>query len=219
MKLIAPSILSADFARLGEEIRAVENAGANWIHADVMDGHFVPNITFGPMIVAAVRQVTQLPIDVHLMIEQPDKYIADFIDSGADWVSVQVETCPHLHRTLQLIKEKGAKAGAVLNPSTSLSTIEWVLDDLDYILLMSVNPGFGGQAFISNSLEKIRRLRRMIDERGLSILIEVDGGVNMSTLADISAAGADVFVAGSAIFGKNDYQREIARFKQILGET
>lgn len=219
MKLIAPSILSADFSKLGEEVQAVEQAGADWIHADIMDGHFVPNITFGPNVVAAVRQVTQLPIDVHLMIEHPDKYIPAFTKSGADWVSVQVETCPHLHRTIQLIKETGAKAGAVLNPSTPLSAVDWVLDDLDYVLVMSVNPGFGGQAFIANSLEKIRRLRRMIVERSLSILIEVDGGVNANTIADVSAAGADVFVAGSAIFGKNDYQREIERFKQILGEA
>jgi ribulose-phosphate 3-epimerase len=217
MKLIAPSILSADFSRLGEEVRDVEKAGADWIHADVMDGHFVPNITFGPMVVKAVKQVTDLPIDVHLMIEQPDKYIPDFTAAGADWVSVQVETCPHLHRTIQLIKEKGAKAGVVLNPSTSLISIEWVLKDLDYVLIMSVNPGFGGQAFIKNSLDKIRDLRRMIDKRNPSILIEVDGGVNAKTLADVSAAGADVFVAGSAIFGKNDYQGEIGRFKNILG--
>lgn len=219
MKLIAPSILSADFSRLGEEIQAADQAGADWIHADVMDGHFVPNITFGPMVVAAVRRFTGLPIDVHLMIEQPDKYIAEFIASGANWVSVQVEACPHLHRTLQLIKEGGAKAGAVLNPSTPLSAIEWVLDDLDYVLIMSVNPGFGGQVFINSSLSKIRRLRRQIDDRGLPTLIEVDGGVNLETLADVSAAGADVFVAGSAIFGKKDYRHEIDRFKQILGDA
>ena len=218
-KLIAPSILSADFSRLGEEVQAVEHAGADWIHADVMDGHFVPNITFGPMVVAAVRQTTALPIDVHLMIEQPDKYIPDFIKSGANWVSVQVETCSHLNRTLQLIKEGGAKAGAVLNPSTPLSTVDWVLDELDYVLIMSVNPGFGGQTFIANSLEKIRQLRRRIDDRGLSLRIEVDGGVNANTIVDVSAAGADVFVAGSAIFGKKDYRREIKRFKQLLGET
>ena len=217
MKLIAPSILSADFSQLGEEVRAVEKAGADWIHADVMDGHFVPNITFGPMVVSAVRQVTNLPIDVHLMIAQPDNYIPDFVSAGADWVSVQVETCPHLHRTIQLIKEKGAKAGAVVNPSTSLSSIEWVLNDLDYVLIMSVNPGFGGQEFISNSLDKIRDLRCMIDKRNLSVLIEVDGGVNADTIADVSAAGADVFVAGSAIFGMNDYHSEIERFKNILG--
>ena len=217
-KLIAPSILSANFSRLGEEIQAVEQAGADWIHADIMDGHFVPNITFGPMVVAAVRQTTRLPIDVHLMIEEPDKFIPDFIQSGADWVSVQVETCPHLNRTLQLIKEEGAKAGAVLNPSTPLSTLDWVLEDLDFVLIMSVNPGFGGQAFIANSIDKIRRLRRLIDDRGLATLIEVDGGVNAGTLADVAAAGADVFVAGSAIFGKENYQQEIAKFRHILGE-
>ena len=219
MKLIAPSILSADFSRLGEEIKAVEQAGADWIHADVMDGHFVPNITFGPMVVGAVRRITRLPIDVHLMIEQPDSYIAEFIACGANWVSVQVETCPHLHRTLQLIKEGGAKAGAVLNPSTPLSAIEWVLDDLDYVLIMSVNPGFGGQAFIDSSLAKIRRLRRQIDDRGLPTLIEVDGGVNAGTLADVAAAGTDVFVAGSAIFGSEDYRQEIDRFKKIIGDA
>ena len=218
-KLIAPSILSADFNRLGEEVRAVEAAGADWIHADVMDGHFVPNITFGPLVVAAVRKITRLPIDVHLMIESPDRYIQEFAEAGADWISVQVETCPHLNRIVQQIKEAGAKAGVVLNPSTPLSAIDWVLEYTDYVLIMSVNPGFGGQAFIGNSLEKIRRLRRMINERALSTRIEVDGGIKENNIAEVAAAGADVFVAGSAIFGQKDYRQVIARFKEIIGET
>ena len=218
-KLIAPSILSADFTRLGEEVQAVEAAGADWIHADVMDGHFVPNITFGPLVVAAVRKITRLPIDVHLMIESPDRYIQAFAEAGADWISVQVETCPHLNRAVQQIKEAGAKAGVVLNPSTPLSALDWVLDYTDYVLIMSVNPGFGGQAFIGNSLDKIRRLRRMIGDRGLPTRIEVDGGIKENNIAEVAAAGADVFVAGSAIFGQKDYRQVIARFKEIIGET
>jgi ribulose-phosphate 3-epimerase len=218
-KMIAPSILSADFSRLGEEIRAVETAGADWIHADVMDGHFVPNITFGPLVVAAARHVTRLPIDVHLMIENPDRYVRDFADAGADWISVQVETCPHLNRSVQHIKATGAKAGVVLNPSTPLSTLDWVLEYSDYVLIMSVNPGFGGQAFIGNSLERIRRLRRMIDDRGLPTIIEVDGGIKEDNIAAVAAAGADVFVAGSAIFGQKDYRRVISRFKHLAGEA
>ena len=218
-KLIAPSILSADFTRLGEEVRAVEAAGADWIHADVMDGHFVPNITFGPLVVAAVRKITRLPIDVHLMIESPDRYIQAFAEAGADWISVQVETCPHLNRAVQQIKEAGVKAGVVLNPSTPLSALDWVLEYADYVLIMSVNPGFGGQAFIGNSLEKIRCLRRMIGDRGLSTRIEVDGGIKENNIAEVAAAGADVFVAGSAIFGQKDYRQVIARFKEIIGEA
>ena len=218
-KLIAPSILSADFTRLGEEVQAVEAAGADWIHADVMDGHFVPNITFGPLVVAAVRKITRLPIDVHLMIESPDRYIQAFAEAGADWISVQVETCPHLNRAVQQIKEAGAKAGVVLNPSTPLSALDWVLEYTDYVLIMSVNPGFGGQAFIGNSLDKIRRLRRMIGDRGLPTRIEVDGGIKENNIAEVAAAGADVFVAGSAIFGQKDYRQVIARFKEIIGET
>ena len=218
-KLIAPSILSADFNRLGEEVHAVEAAGADWIHADVMDGHFVPNITFGPLVVAAVRKITRLPIDVHLMIESPDRYIQAFAEAGADWISVQVETCPHLNRAVQQIKEAGAKAGVVLNPSTPLSALDWVLEYTDYVLIMSVNPGFGGQTFIGNSIEKIRRLRRMIGDRGLSTLIEVDGGIKEKNMAAVAAAGANVFVAGSAIFGQKDYRQVIARFKEIIGET
>ncbi|MBU0988120.1 MAG: ribulose-phosphate 3-epimerase [Proteobacteria bacterium] len=218
MKLIAPSILSADFSKLGDEIRAVEDAGADWIHIDVMDGHFVPNITIGPLIVEAARQVTSLPLDVHLMIENPDRYIQDFAKAGADLISVQVEACVHLNRTVQLIKEIGLQAGVVLNPSTPLSAIEWTLEYVDFVMIMSVNPGFGGQTFIPNSLNKIRDLRRLIQNHGHSILIEIDGGVNEKTIKDIANAGVDVFVAGSAIFKSPDYKKTIAEFKKLIGE-
>jgi ribulose-phosphate 3-epimerase len=218
MKLIAPSILSADFTKLGDEVCAVEAAGADWIHVDVMDGHFVPNITMGPLIVEAVRRVTQLPIDVHLMIENPDRYIPEFVRAGASWVSVQAEACVHLHRSLQLIRELGARAGVVLNPATSLEYARWVLEYLDYVLIMSVNPGFGGQAFIPNSLDKINALREMIQTAGLSILIEVDGGVKPNNVKKIAAAGADVFVAGSAVFGTKDYRTTLAEFRKQIAE-
>lgn len=217
MKLIAPSILSADFSNLGEEIKAVEDAGADWIHADIMDGHFVPNITFGPFIVEAVKKVTQLPIDVHLMIENPDMYIPDFVNAGADWISVQVEACSHLNRTVRMIRDLGVKAGAVLNPSTPLSALDWIMEDIDYVLIMSVNPGFGGQSFIPGSIEKIKRLKKMIYDRELSVLIEVDGGVNLDTIEIVSSAGADAFVAGSAVFGSPDYKKTITAFREIIG--
>lgn len=216
MKLIAPSILSADFSKLGDEIAAVEDAGADWIHADIMDGHFVPNITFGPIVVKAVRKVTKLPVDVHLMIEHPDRYIPDFAEAGADWISVQVEACVHLNRTLDMIRDLGVRPGAVLNPSTPLCELEWVLEYVDYVLIMSVNPGFGGQVFIPNSIEKIKTLKKMIRDRGLNVLIQVDGGVNANTIKDISSAGADVFVAGSAIFGKPDYRDAIDNLKKHI---
>jgi len=218
MKLIAPSILSADFARLGDEIKAVEAAGADWIHVDVMDGHFVPNITIGPLIVEAVRSVTALPIDVHLMIENPDNYIPAFAKAGAAWISVQIEASVHLNRSVQLIRECGAKPGVVLNPSTPIQTLEWIIEDVDYVLIMSVNPGFGGQAFITNSLDKIKALRQMIRSKKLKTPIQVDGGVNEKTIADIAAAGADIFVAGSAIFGSNNYQKTISGFREKIGE-
>ncbi len=214
MKLIAPSILSADFARLGEEIKAVEAAGADWIHVDVMDGHFVPNITIGPLIVEALRSVTSLPIDVHLMIENPDNFIPAFAKAGASWISVQIETSVHLNRSVQLIRECGAKPGVVLNPSTPIQTLEWIMDDVDYVLIMSVNPGFGGQAFIPNSLEKIKALHRMIQSKNLNTLIQVDGGVNEKTIADVAAAGGDIFVAGSAIFGSDNYRKTINSFRK-----
>jgi len=218
MKLIAPSILSADFSRLAEEVRAVEKAGADWIHVDVMDGHFVPNITLGPLVVEALRPVTPLPIDVHLMIENPDAYIPAFVQAGADLVSVQVEACVHLNRTLHRIREAGARPGVVLNPATGLETIEWVLDAVDFVLIMSVNPGFGGQHFIENSLEKIRRLHRRITDAGLNVQIEVDGGIKEENIAEVSRAGADIFVAGSAIFQRPDYGAAIAAMKKRLLE-
>jgi len=217
MKYIAPSILSADFSKLGDEIKSVEEAGADWIHVDVMDGHFVPNITIGPLVVEAARRVTSLPIDVHLMIENPDRYIKDFTKAGADLISVQVEACVHLNRTVQMIKESGLRAGAVLNPSTPLSSIEWILEDVDFIMIMSVNPGFGGQDFIPNSLDKVGALRRMIRDRGLATLIEIDGGVNEKTIKNLSDAGVDVFVAGSAIFKSPDYKKTIDKFRELIG--
>jgi len=216
MKLIAPSILSADFSRLGEEIKSVEKAGADWIHVDVMDGHFVPNITMGPLVVEAAKKVTSLPIDVHLMIENADRFIPDFAKAGASFISVQVEACTHLNRTIQLIKELGVKPGIALNPATPLSSIEWVLEYIDFVLIMSVNPGFGGQAFIPNSISKIKTLSKMIKEKGLSTLIEVDGGVNKDTIAGVSAAGTDVFVAGSAVFGSSDYSKTISTLKNLI---
>lgn len=218
MKRIAPSILSADFSRLGQEIKAVQNAGADWIHVDVMDGHFVPNLTIGPLVVQAAKRVTSLPLDVHLMIENPDQFIPDFIKAGAGLVSVHVEACPHLNRTVSRIKDLGADAGVVLNPATPLTAVEWIIEFVDLVLVMSVNPGFGGQSFIPNSIQKIANLRKMIDERNLATLIEVDGGVNQTTIEAISLAGANVFVAGSAIFKSTDYKKTIASLrKKIAG--
>jgi len=217
MKVIAPSILSADFSRLGNEIKAVETAGADWIHVDVMDGHFVPNITIGPLIVEAVRRITTLPIDVHLMIENPDNYIPAFAEAGASLISVQIEACIHLNRSVQLIRECGARPGVVLNPSTPVQTLEWIIEDVDYVLIMSVNPGFGGQVFIKNSLDKVRTLRQLIQRKNLKTLIEIDGGVNEKTITDIAAAGVDAFVAGSAIFSSRDYQATINAFREKIG--
>ncbi len=219
MKLIAPSILSADFAKLGDEIKAVEQAGADWIHIDVMDGHFVPNITMGPLIVEAAKRSTGLPLDVHLMIENPDLYIEDFAKAGADYISVHVETCPHLNRSIQLIRESGARPGVVLNPATGLSSVEWVMEYIDFILFMSVNPGFGGQVFIGNCLEKIAAAKEIIKDKGLSTLIQVDGGVNEKTIGKICRAGADVLVAGSAIFGRGDYTDAIEHFRRLIAES
>jgi len=216
VKLIAPSILSADFSKLGEELRAVEIAGADWIHVDVMDGHFVPNITMGPFIVEAVRRVTELPIDVHLMIENPDRYISDFAKAGASLISIQVEACIHLNRTVQMIKETGIQAGVVLNPSTPVASVRWILPYIDFVLIMSVNPGFGGQHFIPNSLDKIRAMRKLIDELDLPTLIQVDGGVNSKTIQAVASSGANVFVAGSAIFGSEDYSRTIKQLKKLI---
>ncbi len=211
---IAPSILSADFARLGDEIAAVDQAGADYIHIDVMDGHFVPNITIGPLVVDALRKVTDKPLDVHLMIENPDLYIPEFAKAGADIITVHQEAVPHLHRTVQLIHSLGKKAGVSLNPATPMDTLDVIIDDLDLVLVMSVNPGFGGQAFIPSALDKIHALRTVIDRRGLDVELEVDGGVKVDNIAQITAAGADVFVAGSAVFGTGDYRATIAALRQ-----
>ena len=216
MKYIAPSILSADFSRLGEQIKEVELAGADWIHVDVMDGHFVPNITMGPLVVSAVKKITRLPIDVHLMIEHPERYIEDFAKAGASLISVHAETCVHLNRTIAMIRENNCRPGAVLNPSTPISSLEWVLEDLDFVLVMSVNPGFGGQKFIPSTLQKIRELKKWIESRNLSTLIEIDGGVNQATIQEIARSGVDVFVAGSAIFESRDYPRVISEFKRMI---
>ncbi len=216
--LIAPSILSADFSRLGEEIQSVEQAGAGVIHIDVMDGHFVPNITIGPLVVRAARQVTKLPLDVHLMITEPDRYLDDFADAGADWITVHVEACTHLHRSIHHIKDLGCRAGAVLNPATSLATLDYILADVDLVMLMSVNPGFGGQSFIESSLDKIRRLRQRLNEVNPEADIEVDGGVSPATIGRIAAAGANIFVAGSAVYGADDYGAVIAELKRLAGQ-
>jgi ribulose-phosphate 3-epimerase len=207
--LIAPSLLAADFARLGEEVCAVEKAGADWLHFDVMDGRFVPNITIGPLVTKAVRGVTSLPLDVHLMIESPERYIDAFAKAGANTIGVHAETCPHLHRTVEAIREAGARASVAINPSTPASAVQEVLGDVDQVLVMTVNPGFGGQKFIENTLPKIETLRRWIDERGLEIALEVDGGVGPETIARAARAGADVFVAGTAVFETGDYTEAI----------
>lgn len=218
MGKIAPSILSADFTRLGEEIRAVEAAGADMIHIDVMDGHFVPNITIGPLIVEAARRVTTLPLDVHLMISDPDLYVGEFAKAGADILTVHPETLRHLHRSVHAIKDLGVRAAVSLNPATGLEILDYVLDDLDMVLLMTVNPGFGGQRFIPAVIPKIERLRRMILERGLQTAIEVDGGIGPATIGRVAAAGADVFVAGSAIFGTDDYAGTIRLMRSRMHE-
>lgn len=212
---IAPSILSADFCRLGEEIRAVDKAGCDIIHIDVMDGNFVPNITIGPLVVQAVRAVTRKDLDVHLMIADADKYVDAFASAGADWITVHVEACSHLHRTVSRIKELGKKAGVVLNPATSLSTLDYVLEEVDLVMLMSVNPGFGGQSFIPSTLAKIWELRQRIDAMGLVVDIEVDGGISENTISDVAEAGANVFVAGSAVYGSNDYEQTITSLKKF----
>jgi len=214
--MIAPSILSADFARLGAEINDVLDSGADVVHIDVMDGHFVPNITIGPLIVKAARAITDAPLDVHLMIENADRYLDDFAEAGADWITIHVETGYHLHRSIGRIKELGKKAGLVLNPATPLESIEWLIEDVDLVMLMSVNPGFGGQSFIPSSLDKIRRLRKMIDDRGLKVEIEVDGGIGPDNITEVAEAGANIFVAGSAIFGQPDYREVITRMKAGL---
>ena len=219
MKLIAPSILSADGGRLGDEIAAVEKAGADWIHVDVMDGHFVPNITMGPAIIKALRKTTKLPFDVHLMIKNPDSYIASFADAGADYITVHVEAASHLHRTVELIKKAGKKAGVSLNPATPLSSVEEILPDIDLLLIMSVNPGFGGQQFIQSSLAKIKRAAAVTAKLPQKPLLEVDGGVNLQNIAAIARAGTDVLVAGAAVFGTADYAQTIAALKAAANKA
>ena len=211
--LIAPSILSADFGRLRDEVRAVADAGADWVHIDVMDGHFVPNLTFGPFVVRAVRDACTLPFDVHLMIEDPDTYAPQFRDAGADLVTLHVEATRHLHRSIQVVRATGARVGVSLNPHTPLSSIEHVLEDVDLVLLMTVNPGFGGQSFIRNVLPKIRALREIVTRRALPVDIEIDGGVNIGTVSEAAEAGANVLVAGSAVFGAKSYRDAIAAIR------
>ena len=216
MKMIAPSILSADGSRLGEEIAAVEAAGADWIHIDVMDGHFVPNLTIGPGLVASIRKTTRLPFDVHLMIENPERYIDDFAKAGSDGITVHVEASTHIHRTVALIRERGLRAGVSINPATPLVQIEPMLSDIDLLLIMTVNPGFGGQTFIEGSLPRIRQARQMIRAAAPEILLEVDGGVTLKNIRAIADAGAEILVAGSAIFGSGDYPATIAAMKALL---
>ncbi|MBL5766623.1 ribulose-phosphate 3-epimerase [Heyndrickxia sporothermodurans] len=217
MVKIAPSILAANFSKLAEEIQDVERGGADYIHIDVMDGHFVPNITMGPLVVEAIRPVTKLPLDVHLMIENPDQYIEAFAKAGADIITVHVEACKHLHRTLQLIHSFGVKAGVVINPATPVETIQHVLEDIEMVLLMTVNPGFGGQSFIHSVIPKIKQVKEMVNTKGLAIEIEVDGGVNRDTAKLCYDAGANVLVAGSAIFQQKDRTAAINEIKDQLG--
>ena len=216
MAIIAPSILSADFSRLGEEIKTVIAAGADWIHLDVMDGIFVPNITIGPPVIRSLRRLTNLHFDVHLMIVQPERYLEDFAEAGADTISVHAEVSPHLHRTLNEIRRLGCQAGVVLNPSTPPEHLEYVLEEADMVLIMTVNPGFGGQKFISAMIPKLLRLREAIDRLNKKITIEVDGGVNLDTIASLAQAGADIFVAGSAIFETKNYQTTITAMRDLI---
>jgi ribulose-phosphate 3-epimerase len=216
MKKIAPSILSADFSKLGEEILAVEAAGADWIHIDVMDGHFVPNITIGPGPIQSLRKITRLPFDVHLMIENPERYIDSFADAGSDVITVHVEAARHLHRIIAHIRERGIKAGVSLNPATPFVQVEPILNDIDVLLIMTVNPGFGGQKFISSALPKIRKAREMVNSTAPNVAIEVDGGVTLHNIKSIAEAGADIIVAGASVFGSGNYKQTIGSMKAIL---
>ena len=219
MVKIAPSILSADFMRLGEEIKAAEAAGIDLFHIDIMDGHFVPNMTIGPSIVEAINKITDVPLDVHLMIEEPDKYVKDFINAGADYLAVHIEASVHAHRTVQVIKESGIKAGIALNPATPICSLDHIFQDLDFVVLMSVNPGFGGQSFIPQSMDKIKMLKRLIRERGLSTLIEVDGGVKPDNARQVADAGADMLVMGSAFFSSKDYKSLTKKLRSVLSSV
>ena len=214
---LAPSILSADFARLGEQVVEATKAGGDYIHVDVMDGYFVPNITIGPLVVEAARRVTKLPLDVHLMIEEPDRYLSDFISAGADYLTVHLEACIHLNRTINFIKEKGVKAGVSINPATPVSSLGDIIQDADMVLLMSVNPGFGGQKFIPHTIEKTRLLKKMISDRRSSAIIEIDGGVKPENAVEVSKPGADILVMGSAFFGSKDYPGLMKKLNEILG--
>jgi ribulose-phosphate 3-epimerase len=216
---LAPSILSADFARLGEQANAAVEGGAQLLHVDVMDGHFVPNITIGPPVVASLREAVKVPLDVHLMIENPDLFISAFVDAGADWISVHQEACIHLNRTLELIKSHRVKAGVVINPATPVQTLGEVLDVVDYVLVMSVNPGFGGQKFIPGSLEKIRKLATMRNAKGLDYRIEIDGGVSLNNVAEIAKAGAEILVAGNAVFGKGNVKDNVSNLLKAANEA
>jgi ribulose-phosphate 3-epimerase len=216
MGKLSASILSADFGKLTDEVQAVEQAGADWIHVDVMDGHFVPNITIGPDVVRAIRKATKLPLDVHLMIEKPERYLQAFVDAGADWLGVHVEACVHLHRTIQNIKELGIKATVTFNPATSLAGLEYILGDVDMVLLMTVNPGFGGQKFIPLVLPKVRECRRLIDLMEVPVVLQVDGGVHRGTIDELVDAGVDIFVAGSAVFGDGNYRENVRALKERM---
>lgn len=216
MKKLSASILSADFGCLAEQIHLAEQAGVDWIHVDVMDGHFVPNITIGPAVTEAIRKATKLPLDVHLMIENPERYLKNFVDAGADWLGIHAEATVHLERLIQNIKELGAKATVTLNPATPLDPLEYILSEVDMVLLMTVNPGFSGQKFIPGVLPKIRRLRQIIDAQELPVLIEVDGGVSPETVGKITAAGADVLVSGSGIFGGGDIAANVRRLRDLM---
>ena len=216
MKKLSASILSSEFGRLAEQVREAENAGVDWIHVDVMDGHFVPNITIGPAVTKALRRATSLPLDVHLMISNPERYVEHFVKAGAHWLGVHVEATVHLERLIQQIKEAGAKATVTLNPATPLNCLEYVLQEVDMVLLMTVNPGFSGQKFIPGVLPKVKRLRQMIDEQKLDVLIEVDGGVHVDTIGDLSAAGADVFVSGSGIFNDRPVAENVLRLRELM---
>ena len=217
--LLAPSILSADFSRLAEEIHAVEKAGVRMLHVDVMDGHFVPNLTIGPPVVASIRAVTSLKLDTHLMVEHPDRLLEAFVEAGADMISVHAEACHHLHRTVTSIRSAGREAGVVLNPATPLHVLDEILPDVNYVLLMSVNPGFGGQTLIRGVLDKMRRLREWVDRLGLPTRLEIDGGVGLDNLEEVAATGVDMIVAGSAIFGSGDPRGTTARMVRMLAEA